>query len=156
MIADEHPVFGHALEGLPIHVAGKRDEILLNMSRHRHLEKSGVEVAHVRNRRLSLIERASTLMIFRAPSRLGATVFAEGWTHSCKGTYKLSSSHSGILDLRGPTLASLVENDGAATTSNKASSITPSTPGDPQAGNPSFSGTQASLEASWGAPSKAG
>ena len=64
MIADEHLIFSHALEGLPIHVAEKRDGILLNMSRHQHLEKSGVEVVHVRNQRLPLIEGAPTVNDF--------------------------------------------------------------------------------------------
>ena len=79
----------------------------------------------------------------------------EGWTHSYGGTYKLSSSWSGILGLRGPTLASLDKNDGAVAISNKASATTPSVPGDPSVGIPPFGGAQASLEASWGTSSKA-
>ena len=70
VISDKHPVFGHVLEGLPIHVARKQDGILLNMSRHRPLEKSGVEVAHVSDRRLPLVEGAPTVNDF--PSALWA------------------------------------------------------------------------------------
>ena len=58
MIADEHPVFGHKLEGLFIQVVRKRDGVLLITSYHRHLEESGVEVAHVRNRKLPLVKGA--------------------------------------------------------------------------------------------------
>ena len=61
VIADEHPIFGLALEGLLVHVAGKRDGILLSTSSHRHPEKSGVEVVHVRERRLPLVEGAPTV-----------------------------------------------------------------------------------------------
>ena len=58
MIVDEHIVFRHMLQGLPIHVARERDGILLNTSHHRHLEKSRVEVALVCDRRFSFIEGA--------------------------------------------------------------------------------------------------
>ena len=51
---------------------------------------------------------------------------------------------------------SLDENERAATTSNRASAITPSASRDSSAGIPSFGGAQASQEASWRAPSKAG
>ena len=155
VIADKYPVFGHAFAGLAIHVVGKQDGILLNTSRHRHSEKSRVEVVHVRNRRLSLVERAPIVNDF--PSALWSR------SHGVRrrmdpflwGKYELSSSRSGILGLRGPTLASLIENDGAATTSNEASATTPSALGDPPAGIPSSADAQDSLEASWGEPSKA-
>ena len=58
VITDEHPVFGRALEGLPIQVAGERDGILLSTSRRWHPKKSRVEVAHVLNRKLPLVEGA--------------------------------------------------------------------------------------------------
>ena len=47
LVADEHPIFGHALEGLPIQIAKDGDGVLLSTSRHQYSEKSGVEVAHV-------------------------------------------------------------------------------------------------------------
>ena len=61
VIADGHPVFDHALEGLPLHVAGERDRILLNTSHYRHPEKGKVKVAHVRDRRLPLVQGAPTV-----------------------------------------------------------------------------------------------
>ena len=80
---------------------------------------------------------------------------AEGWTHSYRGTYKLSISWSDILKLRGLTLVSLDKNDGAVAISKGTSAITSSAPGDPPAGILPFGGSQASLEASLGASSKA-
>ena len=47
VIADEYPVFGQALEGLSIQIAGEGDGVILSTSHHRYSEKSGVEVAHV-------------------------------------------------------------------------------------------------------------
>ena len=61
MITDEHPFFSHELEGLPVYVAGEWDGILLSTSLHRHPEKSGVEVTHVYDQRLPLIEGAPTI-----------------------------------------------------------------------------------------------
>ena len=58
VVANEHPVFGHALEGLPIQIAKEGDRVLLTTSHHRYSEKSGVEVVHVCNRRLPLIKGA--------------------------------------------------------------------------------------------------
>ena len=55
LITNEHPIFRHGLEGLPIQVAKKRDGILLITTRRRHLEENGVEVAYVHNRRLPLV-----------------------------------------------------------------------------------------------------
>ena len=45
MVGDAHPVFSHTLKGLSIHEVGEGDTVLLSMSHHRHLEKSGVEIA---------------------------------------------------------------------------------------------------------------
>ena len=73
---------------------------------------------------------------------------AEGWTHSCRGMYELSSNRSSILSLRGPTLASLLENDEAMTTFNGASATTPSALRDPSVRIPTSGGAQAFLEAS--------
>ena len=56
MVTDAHPVFSHALKGLSIHEVGEGDTVLLNMSHHLNLEKSGVEIAHVRNRGVPLVE----------------------------------------------------------------------------------------------------
>ena len=81
MIADEHPVFSLTLEGLPVHVARKRDGILLSTSHHRHPEKSGVEVPYVRDRRLPLFKGAPTVNDLS-----GASMSAEGGTHSFRGT----------------------------------------------------------------------
>ena len=64
VIVDEDPVFDHALEGLLIQVAGKRDRTLLRTSHHRHPKESRVEVKHVRNRRLPLVEEAPTINDF--------------------------------------------------------------------------------------------
>ena len=103
-----------------------------------------------------LLKGLQRSMISRAPFGTRAIVSVEGWTHFYRGTYELSGSHSSILGLRGLTLVSLVENDATTTTSNGASGTTPLASGDPLAGIPSFGGAQASLKASWGAPSKAG
>ena len=51
MITNKHPVFGHRLEGLLIHVDGERDGILLCASRHRYSEIIGIK-------RLCLVEGA--------------------------------------------------------------------------------------------------
>ena len=56
MVTDAHPVFSHALEGFSIHEAEEGDNVLLSMSHHWHLEKSGVEIAHMRNRGVPLVE----------------------------------------------------------------------------------------------------
>ena len=64
MITDEHPVFGHALEGLPIQIAVEGDKILLNTSHHRYSKNSGVEVMHVCDRRLPLVKGAPTVNDF--------------------------------------------------------------------------------------------
>ena len=61
MIMDKHPVFGHRLEGLLIHVDGEHDGILLCVSRHKFSEIIGIEVAHMSNRRLRLVEGAPTV-----------------------------------------------------------------------------------------------
>ena len=58
MIIDKHPVFGHQLEGLLIHVDGERDGILLYASRHKYSEIIWIEVAHMRNHRLRLVKGA--------------------------------------------------------------------------------------------------
>ena len=44
-----------------IQVAGKQDEILLRTSRPRQSKESEVEVVHVHNRRLPLVEGAPTV-----------------------------------------------------------------------------------------------
>ena len=61
MITDKHPVLNHRLEGLLIHVDKEWDGILLCASRHRYSEIIGIEVAQMPNRRLGLVERASTV-----------------------------------------------------------------------------------------------
>ena len=68
-----------------------------------------------------LLKRPQQYIVSRTPSGPRAIVSAEGWIHSCGGTYVLSSSWLGILGLRGLMLVSLVKNDGATTTSNGAS-----------------------------------
>ena len=80
---------------------------------------------------------------------------AEKGTYSYGETYKLSNSRSDILGMRGLVVARLVKNDGAEATSNRTSFTTPSALGDPSIGISSSSSAQASLWASWGAPSKA-
>ena len=60
MVANEHPVFGHSLERLPIQIAGEWDAVLLSASRHRHSEKSGLEVTHAYDRRPPLVKGAPT------------------------------------------------------------------------------------------------
>ena len=64
VVADEHPVFGHALEGFFIQIVGKEDKVLLNTSHHKYLEKSGVEVAHACDQRLPLVKGASIVNDF--------------------------------------------------------------------------------------------
>ena len=56
MVADVHPIFSHPLERLFIHQVGKGDRVLLRTSHHRHLEKSGVEIAHMCDGGVPLVE----------------------------------------------------------------------------------------------------
>ena len=58
VVADVQPIFRHLLEGLFVHQAEEGDRILLGMSHHLHSEKSGVEIAHVRNEGVPLIEES--------------------------------------------------------------------------------------------------
>ena len=99
-------------------------------------------------------------MISWVPSRPGATVFSEGGTYSCRGTYELSSSQSNILVLLRKAFASLVKNNGARVTSNEASVATPLASGDPLIGIPSYSGAQVSLRSpskvSWASKARSG
>ena len=153
---NEHPVFGHVLEGLPIQVAGKRDGILLSMSHRRHLKKSGIKVTHVRDQRLPLVEGA--LMVDDFPGAL--------WARSHCVRRMMDSLMRGNVRAQKQLVRHLWfvrvgvckpgKKDGVAATFNGASVITPSALGDPPAGIPLFSGAQDSLGASWGAPSKVG
>ena len=87
-------------------------------------------------------------MVSRAASRIGATVSVEGRSYSYNRTYEPSISQSGSLGLRGPTFASLAENNDPTTISDGASPTTPTTLGDPPVRTPSSSDAYASLEAS--------
>ena len=49
VVADVYPIFSHPLEGLFVHQDGERDKVLIGTSHHWNLEKSGVEISHVRN-----------------------------------------------------------------------------------------------------------
>ena len=60
MVEDEHPVFGHALEGLPIQIVKEGEGVLLSTSNHPYSEESGVEVVHVCDQRLPLVKGAPT------------------------------------------------------------------------------------------------
>ena len=66
MVADEHSFFNHRLEGLLIYVDKERDGILLFTSCHKYLEIIGIEVAHVRYRRLCLVEGAPAVDDFQS------------------------------------------------------------------------------------------
>ena len=61
MVVDAHLVFNHPLEGLSIHKAKEGDRVLLSTSHHRHSEKSGVEIVHVHNRGVHLVEGSPTI-----------------------------------------------------------------------------------------------
>ena len=61
MVTDAHPVFSHALKELSIHEAGEGDTVLLSTSHNQHSEKSGVEIAHVRNKGVPLVEGSPTI-----------------------------------------------------------------------------------------------
>ena len=63
---DEHPFFGYRLEGLLIHVDGEHDGILLCASCHRYSKIIRIEVAHVRDKRLRLVEGAPTVDDFQS------------------------------------------------------------------------------------------
>ena len=63
-----HPVFSNVLVGLPIQIACIGDGILLGTSHHWYPEKSGVEIAHVCDRRVLLVE--GTLMVDDFPNSL--------------------------------------------------------------------------------------
>ena len=69
MVTDKHLVLGHRLEGLLIHVDGERDGILLYASRHSCSEIIRIEVVHMCNRRLHLVEGAPAMDDL--PSTLG-------------------------------------------------------------------------------------
>ena len=66
MVTNEHLVFSHRQEGLLIHVDEEYDGILLCASRHKYSEIIGIEVTHVRNRRLHLVEGASAIDDFQS------------------------------------------------------------------------------------------
>ena len=59
MIVDIHLVFYNVLIGPLIHVVGEGDGVLLRTSHHRDEEAMGVEVAHVRDRRIPLIQKVT-------------------------------------------------------------------------------------------------
>ena len=88
-------------------------------------------------------------MISRVASGPGATMSAEGQSHSYGSTYEPNINRSSSLSLLGPTFASLVENDSLTAISDGASPTTPSALGGPPVGTPSSNDAQASLEASW-------
>ena len=64
MVADEHPVFGHALEGLLIQITRELEGVLLNKIHHWYWKKSGVDVAHVCDERRPLVKGALTVNDF--------------------------------------------------------------------------------------------
>ena len=82
MVMDEHPVFGHRLEGCLIHVDGKMDGILLYTSHHGYSEIIGTEVAHVCNLRLDPVEGPPAVDDFHN------TLWIRGY-HARRGMYHL-------------------------------------------------------------------
>ena len=64
MVADVHPVFGHALKGLSFQVAGEGDGLLLGTSHHWYSEKIGVEVVHADDQGLPLVKGAPVVNDF--------------------------------------------------------------------------------------------
>ena len=151
MVTDEHPIFGHRLEGLLIQVDEETDGILICASRHKYSEIIGIKVVHVRNRRLHLVKGAPTVDDFQSTSRLGTTMPVEGWILSCGGTYVLSTSWSCNLFLLSSVYAGLGGSIEAAATPDRAFSPILSTFGGLQTGIPSSRDAPASL----GVPSKA-
>ena len=102
MVADVHLVLGHALEGLPIQVAGEGDGVHLNTSRHRYLEESREEVEHDCDRRLPLVKGAPAVNDFSGNLWTMSHLFFEKQSHSYGRTYEPSISRLGSLALRGP------------------------------------------------------
>ena len=56
VVPNVHPISSHLLETLFVHQAEEGDRVLLGTSHHRHSEKSGVEIAHVYNGGVRLVE----------------------------------------------------------------------------------------------------
>ena len=150
MITNKHPVFGHRLEGLFIHVDGEWDSILLCASHHRYLEIIGIEVAHMRNGRLRLVKGAP------AVDDLLSTHWIRG-NHACRGMDPLlrRKIHAQQHLVRQPFpsrlgVYRLVWEHRSNDYPDGASSPISSTFEGPPIGIPPFRGAQASL----GAPSK--
>ena len=103
-------------------------------------------------RRVPLVKQFQRSIIDKASSRPGASGSIEGRLHSISLTYKPSISLSGSL-----ALGRLVCSGGPIVVSTAgASLIARLALGSPPAGAPSSSYAQASLVASWAAPSKSG
>ena len=56
MVANMHPVLGHTLVGLFILVAGEGNGIFFKESHHKYSKIGGVELAHIGDRSVPLIE----------------------------------------------------------------------------------------------------
>ena len=61
MVTNAHPIFSHELKELSIHEVEEEDIVLLSTSHYQHSEKSGVEIAHVCNRGVPLVEGSPTV-----------------------------------------------------------------------------------------------
>ena len=59
MVANKHPVLSHTLVRFLIHIVGEGNEILFNTSHHRYSEEIGIELAHMRSRRVPLVKWVS-------------------------------------------------------------------------------------------------
>ena len=59
MIVDIHPIFRHTSIEPLIHVVGEGDGVLLRTSHHWDAEDVGIEIEHVRDRRIPLVERVA-------------------------------------------------------------------------------------------------
>ena len=79
MVVDVHPIFNHQLERLFVHKAGEGDRVLLGTIHHRHSKKSRVEIVHVRNGGIPLVE-GSPLVDNRLSSLWTRDQCVHGWT----------------------------------------------------------------------------
>ena len=152
MVTDEHPVFGHRLEGLLINVDGELYGILLYASHHLYSKIIGIEVADVRNRRLCLVEGALMVNDFHSTLWIRGHHAHRGGILSYGGTYMLNSSRSYIIFLLASVSTGLGRSIGAAVTYDRAFCPISSTFGGPPIEIPSSIDESASL----GTPSKAG
>ena len=145
MVTNEHPAFDHRLEGLLIHVDGERDGILLCVSRHRYSEIIRIEVVHVCNRRLCLVEGAPTVDDFQSTLWIRGHHARRGMDPLLWWNIRAQQQLVGLPFLLGSLSTGLIGRLRAAVTPYRAFSPISSTFGGSPIGIPCFIDAPASL-----------